>query len=328
MTPLVSITMSTYNVENFIEESLECIVNQTLKDLEIICIDDGSTDGTLHILNHYAAKDKRIQIVAKVKNEGLAVARNEALALAKGKYICFVDGDDLMDLDLFRKASKLAEDKKSDLVLWDYVTFWNKNEISAKKKIPSKLSNLTISDKTVLLQRPAFTWVKLIKTEVAKSLSIYFPKGLTRQDIPVHWHLITSISKIVVLPERLSYYRQQPKATTHSKDARLFDLATVMDITKEYLIKADLYDLYKNEFLRQRLNLLFGMYDIIDPSLKNKALSKIKERLGIDEDLYIKSSKPLRWQASVFYVSLKGSLIATFKFKAWLLTRHLYRLLN
>ena len=104
MTPLVSITMSTYNVEDFIQESLNCIVNQTLKDIEIICIDDGSKDNTLSILNDYAEKDERIIVVAKPKNEGLAVARNEALALAKGKYITFVDGDDLFSLTMLEEA--------------------------------------------------------------------------------------------------------------------------------------------------------------------------------------------------------------------------------
>jgi len=326
--PLVSITMSTYNVEAFIKESLDCIVNQTLKNIEIICIDDGSTDTTLAILNDYATKDKRIKVVAKNENEGLAVARNEALALATGKYISFIDGDDLMDVDLFRKAFELAEKTNAEMVLWDYAVFYNKKDLEINKKEASKLSEIDTTDKVALLQRPAFTWVKLIKTAVARKLLISFPKGLTRQDIPVHWQLITQINAIALLPERLSYYRQQPQATTHKADERLFDLAIIMDITKAYLKQNNLYETYKNEFLRQQLNLLSGMEDVIDASLKEKAMQLIYERLSDDQWNYIHSNNPLRRQARDFYLSLQGVFIAKIRRKVWLLSRSVYRMLN
>lgn len=323
--PLVSITMSTYNVEKFIDESLDSIVNQSLKDVEIICIDDGSTDRTLDIINEYASRDSRIKVISKKKNEGLAVARNEALALASGKYIAFLDGDDLYHKDLFQKAYACAETNNSDVVLWDYVTFWNTDEIASKKEIKSDLLAISITDKISLLRRPAFTWVKLLKTEVAKSLNIHFPVGLTRQDIPVHWHLITQLDKISFLPERLSYYRQQPEATTAKKDKKLFHLADVMDIVKQYLSENKIYDKYKNEFLRQQLNLLFGMYDSVKEEYKKEALSIIKERLTDDHYSFIKQNNAIRKQAKYFYLSLTGNPLFKIKYQVWLTLRVIYR---
>ncbi|MDO8316020.1 MAG: glycosyltransferase family 2 protein [Flavobacterium sp.] len=323
--PLVSITMSTYNVEEYIKESLNCLVNQTLHEIEVICIDDGSTDETLQILNYYATTDKRIQVVSKSKNEGLAIARNEALKLAKGKYITFLDGDDLYDLEMIQKAYELAEKDNSDLVIWDYVTFWDAYNIEKLKQRTSALASISGSNKVALLQRPAFTWVKLLKTEKVKELGIYFPVGLTRQDIPVHWHLITQLDKISILPERLSYYRQQPEATTAKKDKKLFHLAYVMDIVKQYLSENKIYDKYKNEFLRQQLNLLFGMYDSVKEEYKKEALSIIKERLTDDHYSFIKQNNAIRKQAKYFYLSLRGNPLFKIKYQVWLTLRAIYR---
>jgi glycosyltransferase involved in cell wall biosynthesis len=328
MQPLISITLSAYNIEQYIAESMDCIINQTYKNLEIICIDDGSSDNTLKILNTYAQKDKRITIVAKSKNEGLAVARNQALEMAKGKYIAFVDGDDLMDVTLFEKASNLAEKNNSDLVIWDYAIFYKHKDLLINKKIVSNLSDNLATDKIALLKRPAFTWIKLIKTEKAKALNIHFPKGLTRQDIPVHWHLITSIEAISVLPEKLSFYRQQPQATTAGTDKRLFDLATVMDITKDYLVNNNIYNTYKDTFLESQLNLLTGMYDRIEKPLKVEALKKIMNRLNDDHWQYINSNKPLRWQSRAFFLTLNGSKISKIKLNLWYSIRKLYRMVK
>ena len=325
MRPLVSVTMSTYNVEAYIGESLDCVINQVLQEIEIICIDDGSTDNTLDILNEYAIKDARIKVIGKARNEGLSVARNEALALAKGKYISFVDGDDLLDLSLFEKAYKLAESTNSDLVLWDYVTFWSAHEIENKKQKTSPLTLIEKNDTEALLERPAFIWLKLIKTDVARSLGIYFPNGLTKQDIIVHWNLLTKINNIAILPERLSYYRQQPKATSYKTDSTLFDIAKVLDLTARYLIENNLYDKYKDVFLRQQLNLLSAMYDFVDEPFKNKAILIIKQMIGEEQLDYINSNKPLLWQARVFHKSLQGLLGAKLKFNTWFYVRRLYR---
>ncbi len=325
MTPRVSITMSTYNVENFIEESLNCIVNQTLKDIEIIIIDDGSIDSTPKILESFAKNDKRIKLLLKLENEGLAIARNEALKMAKGKYIAFVDGDDLVDVNLFKKAYNLIERQKSDMVIWDYAIFYNHKDLKKNKCVPSELSNLDSKNKMRLLQRPAFSCVKMIKKDIVNSLNINFPKGLAKQDIPVNWKLITTLDKIVILPERLYYYRQQPNSTSSRKDKVLFDLAYVMDITKDYLIENNLYNKYKNEFLRQRLNLLFGMVDNINKKYKLEAEKIINDRLSKDEKEYIHSKKPLNQQARWYYKSLEGDYISVMKKNSWMFIRALYR---
>ncbi len=323
--PKLSVTISTYNVESFIGECLESILGQTFKDFEMICIDDGSKDDTPKILKSFAKNDDRIKLILKNKNEGLAVSRNDALKLAKGKYITFLDGDDLYGSEMIEMAYNLAEKDQSDLVLWDYHVFFEPSELKGINPKESELKNLNVTDKIALLQRPAFTWVKLLKTKKAKELKIHFPVGRTRQDIPVHWHLVTALDNISILPEKLAYYRQQSEATTSQKDKRVFDLAYVMDETKNYLLSQNLYEKYKNEFLRQRLNLLYGMYDSVKKEFKLEARKLIIERISFDERQYINSRKHLRKRARWFYKSLDGDLFSLLKRNIWQFIRYVYR---
>jgi glycosyltransferase involved in cell wall biosynthesis len=325
---MLTVTIATYNVQDFIKESLDSILNQTFHDFEVICIDDGSKDSTVSILQEYAAKDKRIKVIAKKENQGLAVARNESLALATGKYVVFFDGDDIYDQTLFEKAIQLIEKEQNDIIIWDYLSFYDTAEISAKQQQFSQLKTITKGNKLALLQRPAFTWVKMLRTSKAKELSIRFPTGYTRQDIPVHWHLITQVDKISLLPEKLAFYRQQPDATTAKKDKKLFHLAFVMDVVRTYLQESNLYETYKKEFLRQQLNLLHGMYDNVKEEYKAEALELIKERVATEHYTYIKEGGDMRKTAKLFYLGLKGDSFSKIKLSAWQSIRSIYRSLK
>lgn len=328
MTPLVSITMSAYNMERYLRASLDCVVNQTLQDVEIICVNDGSMDGTMGILRDYAARDSRLKVIDKPVNEGLAVARNEALALASGKYVGFFDGDDLCDRDLFRKAYVCAERNHSDLVLWDYVIFWEERELPRQLRRPSSLVSVSPTDKVALLSRPAFAWTKLIRREVARKLGVSFPEGLTRQDIPVHWKLITQLVRIALLPERLSYYRQHRNATTHRKDRSLADLIVVYDHVKTDLVESGLYDQYRNLFLQHQLRAFCGAYDNIECSQKCEVMKMILARLGDEEWAYINGANRLPRRVRDFYAALRGAIPAKIRRALRLSARDLYRALG
>lgn len=328
MKPLVSVALATYNVREYICESIKSILNQTLVDIEIICIDDHSTDGTVDILKRFAKEDSRLKLVLKKENQGLSVARNNAFEIATGKYICFLDGDDLMDKELLKKATEIAERENSDLVLWDYVVFWSESEINQKKAKSSSLLSINKKDKISLLQTAAFSWIKLIKTETFKKLNIKFPKGLTKQDIPVHWGLILKVDNISILPYRLSFYRQRISATSYKSDKSLFDVDTIFELLRTKLLEEKNYDTFKDVFLKQQLNGLFAMYDRLDIPLKPRGVKMIKNRLTSEHFDYINSKKPLLKQARIFYKMLGGSLFFLFYFRMWLIARTIYRRFN
>ena len=113
----VSVVIPVYNVEPYLNICMDSVVNQTLEDIEIICINDGSTDKSLDILNSYAEKDDRITVISQ-ENGGHAVATNKGMKLAQGKYLYLMDSDDMLDLEALEKTYTVAEEKKVDFVLF------------------------------------------------------------------------------------------------------------------------------------------------------------------------------------------------------------------
>ena len=328
-TPKVTIAVSVYNVEQFVRASMDCIVNQTMHDIEILCIDDASTDGTWKILQEYADKDSRIQIFRQDKNYGLSVSRNKAIELANGEYLIMLDGDDIFALDMVEKAYNKAIETHADMVLWDYCVFYDEVQLKSIRRQQSTLIGISADDKIALLRRPAFIWTKLLKTSTIRDLNIKFTPGLTKQDIPIHWQLITSLKNIVILPERLSYYRQQPNSTTNRRGRSLFSLAKVMDITSEYLHDNGLYEKYRDEFLRSRLTLLHGMFDSIKKEYKNEALTIVLDRIDADAKEYLSSSRcELSFRCKDFYGMLFGNFLSKIRYKSFLGIRSVYRFLK
>lgn len=117
---MISIIVPVYNVSAFLPQCIDSLINQTYRDIEIICVNDGSVDNSLEILNEYARKDKRICVLSR-ENRGISASRNEAIAHSKGEWILFVDSDDWIDTDTCFNALKSAESNDADVVFWSYV---------------------------------------------------------------------------------------------------------------------------------------------------------------------------------------------------------------
>ena len=107
-TPILSVLIPVYNVEPYLRDCLDSVVGQSMKELEIICVDDGSTDGSLQILKEYAQKDPRVKVIHKEQNEGLLLARKTAVNAASGAYFLFVDSDDYIGPDLCAFAEEIT----------------------------------------------------------------------------------------------------------------------------------------------------------------------------------------------------------------------------
>lgn len=118
----LSIIVPIYNAQNHLKKCIESIINQTEKDIEIILIDDGSTDDSLKICNEYQRKDFRINVIHQ-NNSGVSIARNQGIKIAKGEYIGFVDSDDWIDLDMFKRLLEEAKKTDADIVMCDAILF-------------------------------------------------------------------------------------------------------------------------------------------------------------------------------------------------------------
>ena len=317
-------------LEKYIDKMLECIENQTYNKIEILCIDDASHDSTPEILRKHAEKDSRYRLILKDKNEGLSVSRNIAIDEAKGKYILMLDGDDMTSFETVERAYRLAEKEKSDMVLFDYAVFYDEKELNKKiKHKKSVMRDLSPSDRHTLIKRPAFMHTRLYNLNSLRELGIRFTKGLTKQDIPIHWKTVTSMSKIAILPEIFSYYRQQPESTSNKKGKSVLDLAYVMDIVLDNLRIDGLYDEYKNEFMSSRLQLLQGMYDVINNEYKDDAFKILLERFDTDARKWFHNNAGhLTLRSRLFYDAILGSQYSIALYKIMMLSRTIYRKLK
>lgn len=324
-TPLVTVAMAVYNAAEYLEEAVNCILAQTLGDFELLLIDDGSTDISKDICLRLASSDNRIHCIFKMTNDGLSVVRNISVDEASGRYILMVDADDLMDERTLEKAVAMAEDASADVVIWDYDTF--SGDAPQLKQETSTFSNIIPDNRTDLLTLPAFMPIKLIRTDYIRKRALKFPKGLTKQDIPIHWAVMTDPKcNISLLPERLFHYRQQPNATSCRKGRSLFSLAKVMDIVEKQLRESGLYETYKSIFWKKRLELLHGMYDFINPELKDEAMQMIRDRIDGEGASFLRdSSSLLTLRVRIFYKMIFGSTFAKIRYNLFLGARAIYR---
>ena len=134
MENLISVIVPVYNVEKYLDKCINSLINQSYNNLEIILIDDGSTDNCGEICDKYALKDNRIKVIHK-KNEGLSAARNLGISISKGDYIIFIDSDDWVDKEILLKLLNLIKKYNSDIAVCDYLLTYDENEYIEKEEI-------------------------------------------------------------------------------------------------------------------------------------------------------------------------------------------------
>ncbi len=187
----VSIVIPVYNVESYLEECMESVINQSLDDIEIICINDGSTDSSLKILERYESKYNNI-IVINQENKGLSASRNVGIRKARGKYIYFLDSDDFINIKSMEKCYKVCEDGNLDMVTFDAECFLDKDYIGfdinenydRKGFLPEEIVSgkelYIVSNEKGSYRAPV--WLNFYKTEFIKSNNLFFIEGIYHED--------------------------------------------------------------------------------------------------------------------------------------------------
>ena len=203
--PKVSIIVPVYNVGKYLSKCLDSLINQTLEDIEIICINDGSTDNSLDILKSYSAKDSRIKIIDK-PNEGLSITRNIGIHSATGKYIGFIDSDDWIDLDFYEKLYSAITSNDVDIAC---ATIVRKRENSSKYRVFFKEEKIyeTLEDKLKAINYPkcSYVWNKLYKADKIKNIP--FKKGIYFEDVYWTLEVLKRTNKIITVPNINYFYR-------------------------------------------------------------------------------------------------------------------------
>lgn len=169
----VSILIPVYNTEKYLKRCLDSVISQTLKNIEIIVVNDGSNDNSQDIIEEYATKDSRIKYYIQ-KNSGLGATRNKGIELAQGEYIAFLDSDDWVEANCYEKLYKKAIKEDSDLVICNYlIDFYNKS-IRYKNKYYNNDKDRYMND-VILRNVSGFSWNKLYKKSIIDDYKMRFP---------------------------------------------------------------------------------------------------------------------------------------------------------
>lgn len=232
--PLVSVIVPVYNVEQYLDECLNSIRQQTYENLEIIVVEDCSTDNSLNTFIKHS-EDPRVKLIQHEKNSGLSAARNTGIDAAKGDYIMFVDSDDIVQLSLIELCVKYAIVNDADLITYNFKAFEDGIKLSPQ------LDLLDVDNLKVLEQgedyfnQQHFAWLKFIRTSLVKSKSLYFPIGLYYEDWPFHWELGLVANKKFHIPAELLLYRQRKTSITGSSGKKLLDLFKIHNLVLNLL---------------------------------------------------------------------------------------------
>lgn len=216
----VSIIVPVYNVEKYLKRCLDSLVNQTLNDIEIICINDGSTDDSLDILNEYAKRDERI-VVINQENSGQSVARNKGIDVAKGEYIGFVDSDDWVSEDYFEKLYNSAIQNDAEIAVGGIIRLhrFNRRKFLSFEQ-ETVTSDINLKFELCDLPEKSYVWNKIYKSSKLKEIGLKFEKGIIFEDCIFTPQALFYFGKLVTVPDTYYFYWRRSNSTVTRKDEK------------------------------------------------------------------------------------------------------------
>lgn len=281
----VSVIIPVYNVEKYLRKCLDSVINQTYKDLEIICINDGSTDNSLQILEKYSEKDERIKIINR-QNGGLSAARNSGLDIAVGKYVYFVDSDDWIEPNTINELVNIIESYNVDVVIHEANNILNDSSfigtnLDAQAWFDSYTKNNGIYDVPKEINRDIcpVTWNKLYKVDIINKYYCRFPEGLVNEDELFLWTYMIHCKNFYYLNKKLYNYLRRSDSIMGTRDnsPKILDILEILsEIYKTVKKYKDIneYQEYLTQNYVNNINLLFQR---MPKEYKREALNRIKE---------------------------------------------------
>ena len=268
----VSVVVPVYNTSRFLHQCIDSLINQTLRDVEFIFVDDGSTDNSVEILKQYQKKDKRITVLEQ-KNMYAGVARNNGMKQAKGKYIIFLDSDDYYDLTLLEKTFRCAEKNQAEIVFFSHYT----HDIQTGKirKCPFQMRRGTFSGESlgenIFSTFPVVPWNKLFLRSFLTKYNLEYQAIYKHNDVYFGCLSIALAKRIVCLNRCLVYYRVNNPESLQGKETTSYPyLIQCWTALKQSLIEYEIFHgCIKSAYNRR-----------VSRSIEKRTRSKIEEMLS------------------------------------------------
>lgn len=279
--PKVSVIIPVFNTEVYVEEAVRSIMNQTLRDIEIIIVDDGSTDNSLSVIKKLALEDDRIQYFSQI-NQGQSVARNVGIEKAKGEYIYFMDSDDILEEEAFASCVIMAEHNELDFVLFnaEILNEHNKHDIQIDYNKPQLEENVVYSGKSMisemLIQRTyrCSPCIHFISLKTINSLSLRFYPGIIHEDELFTALLYMQSQRAAYIPR--VFFKRRLRANSVMTSTYSLKNAECYLVVSEQLLK-----FAENEDVHTR-KLIHGLLSyILNPNIYRANILSFRERRTI-----------------------------------------------
>ena len=286
--PLVSVIVPVYNTGEYLANCLESLLHQTLHNIEIICVDDGSTDNSLEILKSFASKDIRIKVLTQPhKKQG--AARNLGMSIAQGSYIGFTDSDDWVDKDLFEQLYKKALATDSDITMSSLRLFDEKTQSFISDNSAFNLDMLPKSffhDNRVFTPEETFDFIfqinvspccKIFKNSFLKKYNLLFPSDYYFEDNVFFMKAYLKAKRISALAyEGYNYTISSKTSTCYGNDKNKLDLFKMIREKEQVLKDNDVHKKLKNDFYYNKKEIILFLYkNIKDKNIKNKNIEAL-----------------------------------------------------
>ena len=254
----ISVIVPVYNCEDYLEEALGSLLNQTFKDIEIICIDDGSNDNSLDILKSIASSDSRVKVFTQ-ENQGAGAARNYGMKKASGDHVYFFDADDFLENDALEKAYSNAIRNDSDIVFFKFDQYRdNRLFTHSGPNLEMHFASVDFDNFTFdwhdyrvgPFTGPFAPWLKLYKKEFLDAHECFkFPNDLNHNDVPFHVMTFLKASRISFIPEHLYRYRIDNAGSITNNRLKKYDhIFRIINIVEDFLLSEDYMEEFKKEF--------------------------------------------------------------------------------
>lgn len=304
----VSVIIPVFNKEKYLKKCLDSVVNQSLKEIEIICIDDGSTDASLRILEEYSKEDTRINII-KQSNKGPGLARNRGLDVATSEYVFFLDADDWIELNALEKVYNNAIESNSEIVLFNAVEYLPENKIKNRVYYPQNIQHtFDFHDKKdIVMNNFLIACTKLHKLDFIRKYDIRFSENGLFEDVFFHIQSMIKASRISYVNEIFYNYRRTEKNTRQTESIqsrKSFQFLDILEKIKTYLMNEGVYYDLEENFIDFKLTELTNLFN--NNNNKSDFYNLLKKDFNINpikKEILIK----IHVEKQHFYINIKES---------------------
>ena len=294
-TPRVSVVIPVYNAEKYLRGCMDSVLGQTLRELEVICVDDGSTDGSAAILEEYVEKDSRVRVLRQ-ENAGAGAARNLGIGAACGEYVAFIDADDWAEESYCGELVQCADEHSADIVVCRAQRFDDatgeplpSDWMLKEQYLPCKAFAPEDIKKYIFQFTYGQVWDKLFRRELLTANGIRFPEIRAAEDTSFAYISLLSAKRIAVQPSMLIHYRVNREGTTSGSFVKYHDAPfTAFSLVYEFLKSSGKYGEYEQSFLNWAMEyLVWQVCNMPDKGIRKRYYDELKQRwipeLGLDQ---------------------------------------------